>query len=140
MCNFYGYFLDVIATYQSKITRLEPIIGKILAAEAEERELRAAQSQLSKAEELVTCMKSETAPLSCVERRVDWFAERKRDKKTIGRSKLKAHNLSMCLILTFTLINTEFTFFERIHFQTCSFGVNIDLFNQSSRHHLMLAR
>ncbi|CAH8511223.1 unnamed protein product [Schistosoma rodhaini] len=79
---------DVIATYQSKITRLEPIIGKILAAEAEERELRAAQSQLSKAEELVTCVKSGTAPLSCVERRVDWFAERKRDKKTIGR-KLK---------------------------------------------------
>lgn len=79
---------DVIASYQSKITRLEPIIGRILATEAEERELRAAQSQLLKAEELVSSMKSETVPLSCVQRRVDWFIERKRNKKTIGQ-KLK---------------------------------------------------
>ncbi|CAH8495774.1 unnamed protein product [Heterobilharzia americana] len=51
---------EVIASYHSKITRLEPIIGKILAAEAEERELRAAQSQLSRAEELASNMKSGT--------------------------------------------------------------------------------
>ncbi|CAH8510907.1 unnamed protein product [Heterobilharzia americana] len=76
---------EVIASYHSKITRLEPIIGKILAAEAEERELRAAQSQLSRAEELASNMKSGTIPISCVERRVDWFAERKRGQKAIGR-------------------------------------------------------
>nr|CAH8841127.1 unnamed protein product [Trichobilharzia regenti] len=76
---------DVIASFHSKINRLEPIIGKILAAETEERELRAAQTQLSKAEELASNLKSGLMPTSCVERRVDWFAERKRGQIAIGR-------------------------------------------------------
>ncbi|CAH8840747.1 unnamed protein product [Trichobilharzia szidati] len=76
---------DVIASFHSKINRLEPIIGKILAAETEERELRAAQTQLTKAEELASNLKSGLMPTSCVERRVDWFAERKRAQISIGR-------------------------------------------------------
>ncbi|GAA54145.1 ATP-dependent RNA helicase DDX27 [Clonorchis sinensis] len=75
---------EVISRFREKLEKLQGTVEEILAAEAEERELRAAQIQLDKTEKLMT---EGSQPKRDVPKlkRVDWFVERKRQQKLEAR-------------------------------------------------------
>ncbi|TPP60652.1 ATP dependent RNA helicase DDX27 [Fasciola gigantica] len=74
---------EIITRFREKISKLENAVEEILCAEAEERELRAAQVQLDKAEKLATGdVKGKANSL----RRTDWFLERKLQHKRERRA------------------------------------------------------
>ncbi|THD22112.1 putative dead box ATP-dependent RNA helicase [Fasciola hepatica] len=74
---------EIITRFREKISKLENAVEEILCAEAEERELRAAQAQLDKAEKFATGdVKGKANSL----RRTDWFLERKLQHKRERRA------------------------------------------------------
>ncbi|TGZ47830.1 hypothetical protein CRM22_011017 [Opisthorchis felineus] len=80
---------EVISRFREKLEKLQGTVEEILTAEAEERELRAAQIQLDRTEKLMTegSQSKEDLPKR---KRVDWFVERKRQQKLEARNAKKA--------------------------------------------------
>ncbi|KAF5398190.1 DEAD/DEAH box RNA helicase [Paragonimus heterotremus] len=76
---------EVITRFREKLNKLNSVVEGIITAEAEERELRAAQAQLEKAEKLATASSSNQDSVT-PRRRVDWFVEYKRQRKLAKRS------------------------------------------------------
>ncbi|KAA3674362.1 ATP-dependent RNA helicase DDX27 [Paragonimus westermani] len=77
---------EVITRFREKLNKLNSIVEGILMAEAEERELRAAQVQLEKAEKLAAASSSNQDSVT-PRQRVDWFVEYKRQRKLAKRSR-----------------------------------------------------
>ncbi|VDP84169.1 unnamed protein product [Echinostoma caproni] len=77
---------EVITRFRQKISKLDSAVEEILGAEAEERELRAAQAQLDKVEKLASG-ELQIQPNSI--RRTDWFLERKLQRKREARAAVK---------------------------------------------------
>ncbi|KER27980.1 hypothetical protein T265_05101 [Opisthorchis viverrini] len=80
---------EVISRFREKLEKLQGTVEEILAAEAEERELRAAQIQLDKTEKLLTEGSQSKSDVP-KRKRVDWFVERKRQQKLEARNAKKA--------------------------------------------------
>lgn len=81
--DFFSFLLEVITRFHEKIKTLESTVEEILCAETEERELRAAQAQLEKAEKLAS---GDVRSSDNSNRRIDWFLERKLQRKREARA------------------------------------------------------
>ncbi|VDM32126.1 unnamed protein product [Hydatigera taeniaeformis] len=76
LCNF----AEVIAHFQARIDKVKPFMKEILAMELEERELNAAQAQLTKAENLV--LRGDANSSAAGPKRINWFSERRTAKRS----------------------------------------------------------
>ncbi|CAH8607064.1 unnamed protein product [Dicrocoelium dendriticum] len=72
---------EVVARFRAKLAKLDPVVEEILVRESEERELRSAQAQLQKAEDLISKGPSSKQTAASTRQRVDWFADRKKKQK-----------------------------------------------------------
>ncbi|BHF59856.1 Probable ATP-dependent RNA helicase ddx27 [Sparganum proliferum] len=84
---------EVISRFKARIAKIEPFMKEILATEAEERELQAAESQLAKAERLAAERAAGGAgPTSAAppfQKRTNWFSEKRDAEREAKRASAK---------------------------------------------------
>ncbi|KAL7062602.1 hypothetical protein AAHC03_0943 [Spirometra sp. Aus1] len=84
---------EVIARFKARIAKIEPFMKEILATEAEERELQAAESQLAKAERLAAERAAggagQTSAAPPFQKRTNWFSEKREAEREAKRASAK---------------------------------------------------